>query len=299
MFAAFFKSLRPKQWTKNLLLFAGILFARKYDEPDLVLNVVAGFLIFCALSGVVYITNDILDVEKDREHPKKKSRPIASGGISPGMAGFGAALLTIGSLAGAWFITPTFFLCAVVYLLLITVYSFKLKHVVILDILVLAVGFVLRAMAGIEAMHVERLADDPVKITPFFILTTLFLALFLAITKRRSEMNLLQGGAAGHRRVLQEYSTEFLDVLLTVATAGVIGSYAAWATIGEFSGIDQNYTMVFTMPFVLYGMFRYLWMAFLHNEGGAPEEVLLTDKPLLITVVLWMVTVVAILSLSP
>lgn len=298
MLTAFLKSLRPKQWTKNLLLFAGIVFAQRWHEVDLLINVVAGFLIFCALSGVVYITNDIVDCEKDREHPKKRHRPIASGAITPGAAAFGAVALLLVSLAGAWFITPTFFLCALVYVLLVTGYSFVFKHMVILDILVLALGFVLRAMAGIEALHVQRLADNPVEITPFFVLTTLFLALFLAITKRRSELNLLQGNAGGHRKVLEEYSTEFLDSLLTVATTGVIASYAAWTTLGQIANTNETYVMAFTMPFVLYGVFRYLWLAYRWNEGGAPEELLLTDKPLLASVGLWLVTVVAILLFS-
>lgn len=298
MLLAFFKLLRPKQWTKNFLLFAGILFAWRVTDIPLLINVVAGFFIFCALSGFVYIVNDIVDVEKDREHPKKKNRPIASGAISPSAAGIGGTLLLLGSLVGAWFITDSFFVCSVIYVILVTAYSFKLKHVVIMDIMVLAMGFVVRAIAGIEAMHVEGLAE-PVKTTPYFILTTLFLALFLAITKRRSEMNLLQGSAGGHRKVLEDYTTEYVDVLLTVATTGVIASYGAWATSGDFARLgDGSYTMVFTMPFVLYGVFRYLWLAYRKNEGGAPEELLLTDKPLLATVLLWLATVVAILLFS-
>jgi 4-hydroxybenzoate polyprenyltransferase len=299
MILAFIKSLRPKQWTKNLLVFAGILFASRFYELDLWINVIAGFFIFCALSGVVYITNDIVDMEKDREHPKKRNRPIASGAISPTAAGIGAVIVLIASLVGAWYITFTFFICAVIYVVLVTAYSFKLKHVVVMDIMVLAMGFVVRAMAGIEAMHVERLRGDPIEITPYFILTTLFLALFLAITKRRSEMNLLQENAAGHRKVLEEYSMEFLDVLLTVATTGVIASYAAWTTLGDIANTNETYVMALTMPFVLYGVFRYLWLAYRWNEGGAPEELLLTDKPLGATVMLWLITVVAILYFSP
>jgi 4-hydroxybenzoate polyprenyltransferase len=300
MIKAFFLSLRPKQWTKNLLLFAGIIFARRWSEFDLIINVVVGFLVFCALSGVVYITNDILDVEKDREHPKKRKRPIASGAISPSAAGVGAVVLLISSLIVAWLITPTFFVCSAIYVALVTAYSFKLKHLVLLDVMVLAMGFVVRALAGIEALHVERLADDPVKITPFFILTTLFLSLFLAIAKRRNELVVLGEGAAAHRAVLGDYSLEFCDVLLTVATTGVIFSYAAWATVGDLArvGGGGSYTMVFTMPFVLYGIFRYLWLVFHRDEGGAPEILLLTDRPLQTTVVLWIVTVFIILSLG-
>lgn len=295
MLIAFFKCLRPRQWIKNLLLFAGILFAQRFTELDLVCNVVAGFAVFCALSGFVYVINDILDVEKDREHPKKKFRPIASGAISAKAACLLAIALLLVALGCAWLITPYFFAAAFIYVCLVTAYSFWLKHIVLLDIMALAMGFVIRAMAGIEALHVPRLLEDPIKITPYFILTTLFLALFLAIAKRRSEMNLLEGNAGGHRKVLEEYSVEYLDALLVISTTGIITSYGAWATLGDFAKIDSAYTMAFTMPFVLYGVFRYLWLAFRHGEGGAPEEVLLTDKPLLICVGLWVVTVVALL----
>jgi 4-hydroxybenzoate polyprenyltransferase len=299
---AFVLCLRPKQWTKNLLLFAGIVFAQRWTELDLVLNVVAAFAVFCALSGVVYITNDILDVEKDREHPKKRLRPIASGAISSQSAGAGALALLAAALAVAWMITPGFFVCAVIYVLLVTAYSFKLRHMVILDVMVLAMGFVLRAIAGIEALHVERLADDPVAIKPYFLLTTLFLSLFLALAKRRNELTILGDHAASHRAVLGDYSREYCDVLLTVATTGVIFSYAAWATVGDLARVGGDkggaYTMVFTMPFVLYGIFRYLWLVFRRDEGGAPEILLLTDRPLLTTVVLWTITIFAILSLA-
>lgn len=291
---AFLKCLRPKQWTKNLLLFAGILFARRWQDMELVVNAIGAFLVFCALSGVVYITNDILDREKDRHHPKKKLRPIASGAISPAAAGVGGTVLLAVALIAAWLITPTFFYASVIYVILITAYSLKLKHMVILDIMVLAMGFVIRAMAGIEAIRVVD--KPPVDVTPYFILTTLFLALFLAIAKRRNELVVLADGAGGHRKVLREYSTEYLDVLLTVATTGVIASYAAWSLTGDFSRDGGVYTMVFTMPFVLYGIFRYLWLVFRRDEGGAPEQLLLTDKPLLTTVILWVVTVVILLS---
>lgn len=291
---AFLLSLRPKQWTKNLLLFAGLVFAQRMDDPRLVLNALAAFAVFCALSGVVYITNDIVDIEKDREHPKKRHRPIASGAISPGQAATGAVVLLLLALAAAWLITTNFFIMSLVYVALVSAYSFKFKNVVILDIMLLAMGFVVRALAGIEAINVDPVGD-PVDITPYFILTTLFLALFLAIGKRRSEIILLKGGAGTHRKVLREYSREYLDVLMTVATTGVLASYGAWSTLG-FAQDDGKYGMVFTMPFVLYGIFRYLLLVFRKDEGGAPEEVLVTDKPLLLTVFLWAGTVLLLLT---
>lgn len=290
---AFLKCLRPKQWTKNLLLFAGLVFAQRFDDRLAVIHAIMAFFIFCGLSGVVYITNDILDVEKDREHPKKKKRPIASGAISPTAAGIGAVVLLTVALAAASMISVKFLVASIIYVALVTAYSFKLKHMVILDILVLAMGFVVRAMAGIEAINHE--GAPPAEITGYFILTTLFLALFLAMAKRRNEIVMLGEGAGGHRKVLEDYSREYLDVLITVATTGVIASYAAWAINGKLAKIDGSYTMAFTMPFVLYGIFRYLWLVFRKDEGGAPEVLLLEDKPLLITVILWVLTVVGIL----
>lgn len=295
---AFIKCLRPKQWTKNLLIFAGIVFAKKMMDPVFAVRAAAAFAIFCALSGVVYIVNDILDVEKDREHPKKKKRPIASGAISTAAAGAGGVVVLIAAMTGAWFLGWHFFIVSAMYVALVTAYSVKLKHLVILDILAIAMGFLLRAVAGVEALKIP--GGEAIPITPFFILTTLFLALFLAIAKRRNEIVLLGQGAGGHRRVLKDYSVEYLDVMLTVATTGVIGSYAAWS-LGGFtkSTIDGgNYLMVYTMPFVLYGIFRYLWLVLRRDEGGAPEELLVEDKPLLATVALWMATVVAILHFA-
>lgn len=295
MLLAFLQSLRPKQWTKNGLLFAGILFAQRWDNQLLVINVLCAFIIFCALSGVVYVINDVLDVEKDRQHPKKKNRPIASGRISPGAASAGAFLLLAAGLVAAWFITLNFFICAIIYVTLVATYSIKLKHVVILDIMAIAIGFVVRAIAGIEAM---RVPGEDIEVTPYFILTTLFLALFLAVGKRRSELLNMSAKAAETRKVLKDYSVEYLDLLLTLATTGVIYSYASWTTSGDLAKIEGTYAMAFTMPFVLYGIFRYLWLVLIKSQGEAPDELLLKDKPLLITVGLWLAAVITILVLG-
>ncbi len=297
---AFFQSLRPKQWTKNLLLFAGIVFAQRWHETALVINAILGFAVFCALSGVVYIANDIWDLEQDRQHPKKKKRPLASGRISPQAAGLGAAILTIAALGASFALLPMRFgWLALSYLVLVFCYSWRFKHAAILDILILAMGFVIRALAGIEVIQVDP--ANPVPITSYFLLTTLFLALFLAVAKRRSELVTLGTEAGNHRKVLDEYSTEFLDMLLTVATAGTLFSYALWTTQGHFAqgnADDENgntYLLVLTMPFVLYGVFRYLWLVMRRDEGGAPEALLIEDRPMFITVVGWMITVVAVM----
>lgn len=293
-----FKSLRPKQWTKNLLLFAGVVFTRSWGDPLMVRNAVAAFAIFCGLSSVVYLVNDIFDVEKDRQHPKKKFRPIAAGVVSIPMAWALAVLMTVGGLYAAFALTRGFGIIAALYLALSFGYSVYLKHVAVADILVLAVGFVLRALGGIEAIHMP---GTQVQVTSFFLLTTLFLALFLAICKRRNELVTLGDEAANHRQVLGEYSVDFLNVLLTVATTGTIFSYALWTTQGQFAGpqMQGQFGMVFTIPFVLYGIFRYVWLVYRRDEGGAPEVLLLTDIPLLISVLLWGITVVAILYNLP
>ncbi|MEQ8820937.1 MAG: decaprenyl-phosphate phosphoribosyltransferase [Sumerlaeia bacterium] len=288
---------------KNVLLFAGLVFALRIDDPHSWLNACLGFAIFSALSGVVYICNDILDREEDRLHPKKRFRPIASGAISPAAAGLGAIILGATALFVSFFFLPIqFAYLALGYLVLVTLYSTTFKHAVILDILILALGFVIRALAGIEVIRYE--GAPPVVITPYFLITTLFLALFLAICKRRSEIVTLGEDAGSHRRVLKDYSRELLDMMLMVATSGVVFSYGLWTVQGQFAqttkavapalhSAGNTYYLVLTLPFVLYGIFRYLWLVFQRDEGGAPETLLYTDKPLLLTVILWVMTVVA------
>ncbi len=295
------RCLRPKQWTKNLLLFAGVVFSRQWGEPLALRNAALGFAVFCALAGVVYITNDILDAEKDRQHPRKRLRPIASGAVGAGAAGAFGAMLLVGALAVSFLVLPLpFALSALIYFALSSAYSFRLKNVVVLDILTLAMGFVIRAIAGIEAIKV---GGREVEVTGYFILTTLFLALFLAICKRRNELVVLGEDAGHHREVLREYSTEYLDILLTVATGCVLFSYALWTTQGKFAKVSADgpgqsgtYAMVFTMPFVIYGIFRYLWLVVQRDEGGAPEALLVEDPPLLVTVLLWVATTVGVLA---
>lgn len=288
-----FKSLRPRQWTKNLLLFAGVVFSQNWGNAIMVRNAILGFVIFCGLSSVVYLVNDILDVHRDRQHPKKRLRPIAAGKVPIWLAWVLALILAIGGVIGAFRLTQPFGWCAVIYLVMNAAYSAHLKHVAVADILILAMGFVLRALGGLEVIMIP---GAEIEITPYFLLTTLFLALFLAICKRRNELVLLGEDAANHRQVLGEYSVEFLDALLAVATAGTLFSYALWTTLGKFAALaNGRIGMIYTMPFVLYGIFRYVWLVHRRDEGGAPEMLLLTDIPLLTCVVLWVLSVVAIL----
>lgn len=301
---AFLKCLRPRQWTKNLLLLAGIVFARRWSDPTALVDALLGFAVFCALSGVVYTINDALDVEQDRLHPKKCKRPIASGAIGANTALVLAGLLTAVALGVSFAVLPVMFgVYAVLYLVLTAAYSFRFKHVVVADILLLAVGFVLRALAGIAAIDIDP--DKPIEITSYFLLTTLFLALFLAIAKRRNELVTMGDDARNTRRVLEDYSTEFLNTALTIATTGTIFSYALWTTQGQFArpaadvaaagAGSQSHLLMLTMPFVLYGVFRYLWLVLKRDEGGSPEVLLLEDRPLLLCVVCWTATVVGVL----
>ncbi|GAB4324233.1 MAG: decaprenyl-phosphate phosphoribosyltransferase [Candidatus Sumerlaeia bacterium] len=277
---------RPRQWTKNLLLFAGVLFTGRLQDPASIGRAVAAFVIFCALSSVVYIINDLKDLDSDRQHPVKRHRPLASGDLPVGAAVLTAAVLTPAALILSFLINTSFGCYALAYFILLTLYSFHLKHVVILDIMLVAVGFVIRAIAGIEVL---RGIGGPLEITSWFIVCALFLSLFLAICKRRNELVLLNANAGRHRRVLEEYSEQFLDQMMAVATTGTILTYALWSVQGKFHG------MIYTLPFVVFGIFRYLYLVYKRDQGGAPEIILLTDRPLQVNIVLWLATTVGIL----
>jgi len=278
-------AMRPRQWIKNLLVFAGLVYAGKLTDAHSLLKVASAFLLFCVLSGVIYISNDILDLEQDRHHPKKRLRPIASGRLPVGVAWSAAVGLGLASLVLSFAVSTGFGFCALLYTLLMSAYSFGLKHVVILDILIVAIGFVLRALAGTQAVHLER-------ITPWFLACILFLALFIAICKRRHELLLLNERAIHHRAVLRDYSPAFLDQMISATTAATLLSYTLWAaaeTRPEFRG------MIFTVPFVVYGIFRYLFLVYHRSEGGAPEVMFLTDRSLLINTVLWLAVVMILI----
>lgn len=278
-------TMRPRQWIKNLLVFAGIVYAHQLTNVASLLTVTAAFALFCALSGVIYITNDILDLEQDRHHPKKKLRPIASGQLPIRVAGIAALVIGVAGLALSFAISRRFGYCALLYLVLMSAYSLRLKQIVILDILVVAIGFVLRAYAGTQAIALET-------ITPWFLSCILFLALFIAICKRRHELLLLNERAIHHRAVLRDYSPAFLDQMIAASTAAALLSYALWAvaeTRPEFRG------MIITVPFVVYGIFRYLFLVYHRSEGGAPEMMFLTDRSLLINIVLWIAVVMILI----
>jgi 4-hydroxybenzoate polyprenyltransferase len=281
------RSLRPAQWTKNLLVFAGLLFGRRLFDSASVVDAVSAFLVFCALSAVVYLLNDVADRDSDRLHPLKSQRPIASGAL-PVPVALGVALaLGSGALASAFAIGPAFATAAAAYLALQILYSFALKHVVIIDVLTIAIGFVLRAVGGAVAVHVE--------ISHWLLVCTILLALFIALAKRRHEIVLLASDAATHRPILGEYTPYLLDQMIGVVTASTLISYIFYTISPETQVKFGTAWLGLTIPFPLYGIFRYLYLVHQREGGGSPADLLLTDRPLLACVALWALTVAVII----
>jgi 4-hydroxybenzoate polyprenyltransferase len=280
-------SLRPSEWTKNLFIFAALMFGQRLLDVRAVLYSVAAFVIFCALSGVVYLINDVADRAADRSHPTKRYRPIASGAVSVPLALTTAAMLAAVALGAAFWLRPAFALLGLGYLALLAAYSGALKHIVIIDALTIAIGFVLRVAAGAVVIDVA--------ISHWLLILMILLALFLALSKRRHELVLLADGATSHRRILQEYSPYLLDQMISVVTASTLVTYAFYTvspeTVAKF-GTDR---LVWTLPFPLYGIFRYLYLVHQKEGGGNPSEMLLTDRPLLVCVALWAIFMAAII----
>ena len=282
-----FISLRPDQWTKNLLVFAGLLFGLQLSNPAAVAQALIAFVIFCALSGVVYLINDVLDRESDRQHPHKASRPIASGALSVTAAIGAAVALTVAALTTAVFLGGRFTIVAIAYLTLLALYSGFLKHIVIIDALTIAMGFVLRAVAGAVAVNVE--------ISHWLLVCTILLALFVALAKRRHELVLLADGATSHRKILGEYSPYLLDQMISVVTASTLVAYIFYTINPETEQKFGTQWLGLTIPFPLYGIFRYLYLVHSREGGGSPADLLITDRPLLLCVALWGISVVLII----
>lgn len=278
----YFVEMRPRQWTKNLLVFAALIFSIKISNLDMLWKTVVGFFLFCFVSSCVYILNDFMDREADRQHPEKKYRPIASGAINPYAALVFCACLLLLSLAVASAFHIAFGVLLAVYFALNVAYSMKLKHVVIIDILVIASGFVLRAIGG------GLVIDVP--FTPWFLICTLLLALFLAISKRRHELILLQSNKGSHRQVLDYYSMDLLNQFNSIVTTATLISYALFTFTS-----GHTLQLMWTLVFVVYGIFRYLYLIHIEGKGGKPEKVLLQDRHILMTVMLYALSVVVIL----
>ncbi len=280
-------SLRPVQWTKNLLVFAGVLFGLRLFDAASVGRASAAFGIFCALSGTVYLVNDIIDRESDRRHPLKSRRPIAAGALAVGTAAAAAGVLGTAAMTASWWLGPAFMTTAAAYLVLQGLYSGPLKHVVILDVLALSAGFVLRAIAGAVAVDVE--------ISHWLLVCTFLLALFIALAKRRNELLLLADEAAGHRPILQEYSAPLLDQMIAIVTASTLIAYIFYTISPETQAKFGTAWLGLTIPFPLYGIFRYLYLMHRREGGGSPAEMLINDRPLLVCVALWALAVALIL----
>ena len=287
--------MRPKQWIKNVVVLAGVVFAGRLDEPQFVLYASLAFVAFCLLSSSVYVFNDLIDVEKDRKHPEKKERPIAAGKVTPGAAAVLTVVLVAAGVGGAFALGPRFGTAAVAYLVLNAFYTLWLKRQVIIDVMMIAVRFMIRAIGGVEVL---RDLDQTVALSAWLLLCTFFLALVMGFGKRRSELVLLDDEARAHRAALGDYSVAFLDTIIPMISACGIAAYSVYtiwpATVAKF-GTDK---LVYTVPFVVYGFFRYLFLIRERGLGGNPSEILFRDRALLLRVVAWMVAIVGILYVS-
>ena len=300
-------AMRPQQWSKNLALFVGIVFAQRLLSPLSFERAAIAFVAFCLASSSIYLFNDLLDLENDRQHPVKCKRPLASGRLplSWAITTIGILILACAGLTLLIFTIPIeaghqptiisslgggnllFALTIVSYLLLMVLYSLRLKHIVLLDVFIIAGGFALRILAGTVVIAVS--------ISPWLYLVTILLSLFLALSKRRHEIVILQEQASSHRQILKEYNIPLLDQLITIVTAATLMAYSLYT----FQGPTGNHRLMITIPLVLYGMFRYLYLVYMHKEGGSPEEVLLRDRHMLGTVVLCTVIIIIVLYVLP
>jgi 4-hydroxybenzoate polyprenyltransferase len=283
---ALIEAMRPKQWAKNIFIFAPLVFDQKLFHPTYLARTVAGFVLLCLISGAVYLMNDLVDVEKDRQHPRKRNRPIASGRLSPRLALAAAVLIPLVGLPLGFLLDPLFGGILLGYLALQVAYSFVLKNAVIIDALAVAAGFVLRVAAGIPLVEAERFS-------PWIYTCMGLLALFISFSKRRHELTLLGENANGHRESLGEYSVLLLDQFILIVTAATLVAY----TLYTFSApnLPPNHTMMLTVPFVLYAVFRYMYLVYVKGLGGEPEEIVLRDRPLQVGVLLWGLAVILIM----
>jgi 4-hydroxybenzoate polyprenyltransferase len=283
---AVLQSLRPRQWVKNFFVFAGLIFSQQLFTAE-AWHAVTAFALFCGLSGAIYLLNDVADAEKDRLHPVKRHRPVASGRLSRGAAMVLGVVLLGGSLALSFGLGGRFGLVALAYGVLLTMYSVWLKHLVILDVLTVAVGFVLRAVAGAVAVGAD--------ISGWLLICTVLIALFLALGKRRHEYLTLHGNAAAHRPILAEYSEGFIDQMIAVVTASTVTAYALYTMSPETVAKFHTRLLPITLPFVLYGIFRYLYLLYRRELGGNPTDLVVSDRALLVNTVLWAATLLMLI----
>jgi 4-hydroxybenzoate polyprenyltransferase len=282
------KTMRLRQWPKNIFVLAALVFDRQLFTLDALLISLLAVFIFCLVSSLVYIINDLADIEADRLHPDKRNRPLASGKLSKSWALGAAIVLGLLTLPTAFVISINFGLVVSGYLVLMLVYSFWLKHVPLLDVMIIAAGFVLRVAAGLTVIQTQEFS-------PWLFVATTFLSLFIALGKRRSEIDLLEQGAGSHRQVLGGYSLALLDQLLIIVVSATLMTYCLYTFSSSIT--PGNYSMMLTIPFVIYAIFRYLYLIRIDHVGGAPEEIVLTDRPIQVAILLWALTVIVILYL--
>jgi 4-hydroxybenzoate polyprenyltransferase len=292
MLVALIKSLRPRQWPKNVFVFAAVVFDRQLSlsHPGPFLRSLATFVLFCLISSAVYLINDVLDIEADRRHPTKSKRPIASGALPISVALMAAAGIVVVALPLSYWLSPQLALIILGYFVLNLAYSTWLKHIPLIDVLIIAAGFVLRVAGGVAVISVQRFS-------PWLYVATTLLALYMGFGKRRAELSLLADGANSHRKVLEGYNLQFLDQLIIIVSSTTIVTYSLYT----FSAVNlpEDHTMMLTIPFVIYGIFRYLYLIQIKHEGGAPEEMLLTDHPLQVDILLWVLSVILFFYVLP
>jgi 4-hydroxybenzoate polyprenyltransferase len=280
------RTFRPRQWIKNGFVFMALLFDQKLFDWNLLARTTLAFILFCMASSAEYIINDLVDIEKDRQHPIKRRRALPSGQLQPWFAVLAASGIMLVCLPISFWLD--FYLGAIIliYFLLMLAYSFWLKNVVIVDVMVVAFGFVLRVAAGVVVAEAARFS-------PWLYVCTIFLALFLSIGRRRHELTLLAEDANSHRKILEEYTIGFLDEMNHVVSTGALIAYSLYTF--SATNLPGNHAMMLTIPFVIYGLFRYQYLVHVKGEGGAPEMLLYTDRPFLLDLILWGIAVVLII----
>ena len=289
MLRGLLKTMRPRQWTKNVFVFAALVFDKQLFILSSLERTVAAFILFCMISSAVYIFNDLSDIEADREHPTKRNRPIPSGKLPVGVAWAAGILLVVVSIGAGYLLSPAFAAVVAGYFVMNIAYSRWLKHILIVDVLILAAGFVLRVVAGVAVIHVERFS-------PWLFVVMTLLSLYLGFGKRRAELSLLSDDAASHRKVLHGYTIPLLDQYIMIVSATTIVAYSFYTFSAP--NVPANHSMMLTIPFVVYAIFRYLYLIQVKAAGGEPEEVLLTDRPFQIGLFLWAMTVLIVFYLS-
>ncbi|HQY90476.1 MAG: decaprenyl-phosphate phosphoribosyltransferase [Caldilinea sp.] len=285
-FTGLLRTMRPRQWVKSVIVFAALVFDGKLFVPELFAKTLAMFIAFCLISSSVYIINDLVDMEKDRQHPRKRSRPLASGQLEARIAVAAAALLAVVAMGGAFWLDLWAGVVLLIYLVQNIAYSFWLKNIVILDVMVLAFGFLLRVLAGVVVVQVDNFS-------PWLYICVTLLALFLGFGKRRQEIVLLEGEAANHRAILSEYNLPLLDQIISMVVTATLVSYTFYSF--DATTALAHSKMLLTVPFVFYMLARYLYLVHVKHLGGAPDELLLEDRPLLMNSILWAMAVVALI----